>query len=55
MTEYEKLMAQAEILDETARWCCQPDEPTGANGLLSWTDLMLRACALRTQAEVLHR
>ena len=53
MTEKERLEAQADILEQVAKWSLQPDEPTGAHGLLSATDLMLRAAALRAEADVL--
>lgn len=45
--------AQADALEATARWADQPDEPTGARGLLTSHDLQMRAIALRTQADVL--
>lgn len=54
MTEYEKLSAQAEILEETARWSMQPDQPTHVAGFVSASELRLRAAALRSVAEVLY-
>lgn len=54
MTEQERLIAQAEILEDVARWSEQPDEPTGAFGVVSAFELVMRAAALRAQADVLE-
>jgi hypothetical protein len=52
VTPQERLYAGAEALEAVARWCEQPDEPTGAWGVLSANDLYLRAAAMRAEADV---
>jgi hypothetical protein len=54
LNEYERLHAQAEILEKVLAWCVQPDVPTGRLGWVSATDLRMRAIALRTEADVMH-
>lgn len=55
MTEHERLTAQADILEQVAHWCEQPDVPTGAPGLVDSQQLRLRAAALRVMADVLQQ
>lgn len=52
LDEFERLMAQAEILDDVARSIngCR----SGADGTLSTEDLQVRADALRGQADLLR-
>jgi hypothetical protein len=51
MNERDRLYAQADALDEVARWALQPDLPTGIPGAVTVEDLQLRAVALRTRAD----
>lgn len=53
MSEHERLVAQADILEAMAAWSLQPDVPTGIPGAVTVEDLRLRAVSLRVQADVL--
>lgn len=49
-SERERLLLQAQALEDAGRWAEQPDAPTGMRGVLRSQDLYLRAAALRTKA-----